>query len=116
MGADDVSALARALDETAPDAALALLGEPTQRTRQQWRWGRRGSLALEITGPKRGRWCDHETGEGGDMLQLARRQHYGDLRAAIDWARGFLRMPQERTGKPAGESKPVSAPHRPASA
>ncbi|MCC7281435.1 MAG: toprim domain-containing protein [Acetobacteraceae bacterium] len=107
--------LARALDAAAPDAALALLGEPTFRTARQWRWGRRGSLALETAGAKRGRWCDHETGEGGDMLQLARRQHHGDLCAAIDWARRFLRMPQDCARKPAGESKPVPAiGHRPA--
>lgn len=111
----DVADLARALDAAAPDAALALLGEPSHRTRQQWWWGRRGSLALEIAGPKRGRWCDHETGEGGDVLQLARRKHHGDMRAAIDWARHFLRMPQDCTQRPAGESRPVPAPdHRPA--
>jgi hypothetical protein len=114
----NVHDLARALNSVAPDAALALLGEPTHRMRQQFRWGTRGSLSLEIAGPRRGIWCDHETGEGGDMLALVRRQHHGagrgpaTMRAAIDWARGFLGMPAERTGKPAGAPRAARAPER----
>jgi putative DNA primase/helicase len=116
----DVANLARGLDAAAHDAALALLGEPSQRTRQQFRWGNRGSLSLEIAGAKRGTWCDHEAGTGGDMLALVQRHRNGDMRAAIEWTRRFLRMESwphhlhGRTGKPAGESGPVSAPnHRP---
>lgn len=109
----DAAAIARELDDRASDVAVALLGEPTQRTRQQWRWGTRGSLALETAGSKRARWHDHEVGEGGDMLALVRRQHGGDMRAALDWARRFLGMPLALTGKPAGESKLVSAPSMP---
>jgi putative DNA primase/helicase len=86
----EVAELARALDAAAPDAALALLGEPSQRRRNQWRWGRRGSLSVEVGGVKRGTWCDHEAGTGGDMLALVQRQHRGDMRAAIKWARRFL--------------------------
>ena len=48
------------------------------------------------------------------MLQLARRQHHGDLRAALDWTRRFVRMPAERTQKPAGESRAVPARPSPA--
>jgi hypothetical protein len=110
---NDIAMVARALDARAPDVALALLGEPDRRARgQEWRWGRRGSLVLQTEGPKRGQWFDHETGKGGDMLALVCRQHGGDMRAALEWARRFLGMALERTGKPAGESKPVPARQR----
>jgi putative DNA primase/helicase len=111
----EVPDLARALDAAASEAALALLGQPSHRTPSQWRWGRHGSLSLEIAGTKRGRWCDHESGHGGDMLALAQRHHHGDMRAAIKWARHFLRAAvcarhaQDCTRKPAGAARPVLA-------
>jgi putative DNA primase/helicase len=108
----DVSKIARALDDAAQHVAVSLLGEPTSRTRDAWRWGTHGSLAVEVAGSKRGRWFDHEAGKGGDMLALARRQHRGDMAAALHWSRRWLGMPLERTGKVAGESGRRPAPMR----
>jgi hypothetical protein len=105
----DAALIARALDDVAQQVAVSLLGEPTQRSRQQWRWGTRGSLALEIAGPKRARWHDHEACEGGDMLALARRHYRGDMGAALDWARRFLGMPLDSAGKPAHAPKMPAA-------
>jgi putative DNA primase/helicase len=115
----EATELARALDAAASEVALALLGEPSQRMRDQWRWGRHGSLSVEVGGVKRGTWCDHEAGTGGDMLALVQRQHQGDMRAAISWARRFLRSHgcphhhQDRIRKPAGAARPVSALNHP---
>lgn len=108
----DVSEVARALDDAAQHVAVALLGEPTSRTRDAWRWGRHGSLSVEVAGIKQGRWFDHETGVGGDMLALVRRQRRGDMAAALHWSRRWLGMPLERTGKAAGESGQRPAPMR----
>ena len=36
----------------AREVALATLGEPSSKTRVEWRWGRKGSFALAIAGPK----------------------------------------------------------------
>jgi hypothetical protein len=47
--------------------AIARWGEPSFRTRREWRWGRRGSLALSVSGKKRGLWYDHESGQGGRL-------------------------------------------------
>lgn len=111
----DLTTLARMLDAKAAEAAEQLLGEPSYRSDAQLRWGNRGSLALEISGAKCGLWHDHEGGTGGDVLALACRHHHGDMRAAIDWMRAFLKVPENRAGKPAGESKPGSSlNHRPA--
>src|SRR5947199_9823462 len=57
------------------DIARLLLGEPNKAlsTRTQWRYGNHGSIAVEIAGPKRGEWYDHETNRGGgpwEMLYL----------------------------------------------
>lgn len=55
-------------------AALALLGEPNRlhsRPGREWRWGARGSLALDL---RAGQFFDHEAGEGGGLLWFIRRE------------------------------------------
>ena len=51
--------------------AIRLLGEPAQKHGQEWRYGNRGSLAIDI---KKGTWFDHEANIGGGVLDLIRRQ------------------------------------------
>jgi putative DNA primase/helicase len=51
--------------------ALRLLGEPAQKHGHEWRYGNRGSLAVDIT---KGRWFDHEANRGGGVFDLIRRQ------------------------------------------
>ena len=58
----------------AGDVAHALLGEPSSATRRELRYGRKGSLSVDI---ECGRWRDHEAGEGGGVLALARISHQG---------------------------------------
>ena len=72
----------------AGDVARALLGEPTSRTRTELRYGRKGSLSVDI---ERGRWHDHEAGEGGGVLALVERER-GTRPAALAWleAEGFI--------------------------
>lgn len=36
----------------------------------------KGNLTLDIAGSKAGLWCDHRTGEGGDLVRLYA-YHYG---------------------------------------
>jgi Protein of unknown function (DUF3987) len=51
--------------------ALRLLGEPNQKHGNEWRYGNRGSLAVDL---QNGRWFDHEANKGGGVLDLIRRQ------------------------------------------
>jgi hypothetical protein len=51
--------------------ALRLLGEPNQKHGNEWRYGSRGSLAIDI---KKGTWFDHEANKGGGVFDLIRRQ------------------------------------------
>lgn len=66
------------------DVARRLLGDPNRAhsTRTDWRYGRHGSLSVDI---RKGVWRDHETGDGGGVLDLIR--HHTGLtgRDALDW-------------------------------
>lgn len=84
---DEVAALLRQNPEP---AARAALGEPNKSmsTRRELRFGRNGSLAVVISGPKRGQCYDHEAGAGGDLLWLVQRD-MGEA-AGLEWARQWL--------------------------
>ena len=69
-GAPDLASVNAMLAEQMPDLARDLLGEPTSRTRDEWRYGGKGSLSVMVSGPKRGSWHDHEAGCGGDPVGL----------------------------------------------
>jgi putative DNA primase/helicase len=80
-----------------PEVARALLGEPVQAlsTATQWRYGRRGSLAIDV---KRGLWCDYEAGTGGGVIALIQRQRGGDVAAALRWLAsgpGAIALPEQ---------------------
>src|SRR5262245_19262802 len=76
--------------------ALRLLREPTQKHANEWRYGSRGSLVIDIVN---GRWFDHEANKGGGVFDLIRRQGY-DQPAAWLRSEGLLGSPQvaSRTG------------------
>jgi hypothetical protein len=95
-----------------PEVVGELLGEPSQRGREEWRFRRKGSLAIRVAGPKRGSWFDHEVGEGGDALGLiahARRETMHDARR---WALAWLGRPDAAEDRPARKAlqRPSQAP------
>jgi KaiC/GvpD/RAD55 family RecA-like ATPase len=69
--------------------ALRLLGEPTQKHGNEWRYGNRGSLSIDLAN---GRWFDHEANRGGGVFELIRRQRH-DQPAAWLRREGLLRAP-----------------------
>jgi putative DNA primase/helicase len=56
----------------AADIIRSFRGEPNRKlsNKRQLRWGRKGSLALNIEGPKTGLWFDHENSIGGDVIDF----------------------------------------------
>ena len=70
--------------------AESLLGKPTQRLGNELRYRRKGSLSVAVRGDKRGRFYDHERGEGGDALELVRQVNGGTVSDAMRWARDWL--------------------------
>jgi hypothetical protein len=95
----DIEAIRRGLRARAAEAAAALLGVPSSRSGSEWRWGRKGSLAVAVRGEKAGLWHDHEVDAGGDLLALCQREHRCDFLAALEWARSFLGLPQPEPRK-----------------
>ena len=88
---DDLSELRDALNADAAAVGQALLGPPnrTASTGATLRWGTKGSVALEVRGPRRGLWHDHEAAEGGDLLALIRRSRVSSFQEAVEWARAW---------------------------
>ena len=66
--------------------AVELLGEPNSPLSnvREWRWGRRGSFALQA---KTGRWYDFESDTKGGALDLVMRETGLDQPAAFEWLR-----------------------------
>lgn len=69
-----------------PDVAKALWGEPNaaKSRKGEWRWGRNGARSVDI---EHGRWFDHETKEGGGVLDLLKREKGFANGEAIGWLR-----------------------------
>ena len=97
----------------AGDVARALLGEPSSATGRELRFGRRGSLSVDL---RDGVWHDHEAGEGGGVLDLVTRERRCSTGEALEWLRGagFVAgrpgRPEsaDRVGGPESDSEPFS--------
>lgn len=109
-----VGDLAPALNDRIDELSHHLIGEPNRSmsTRQQLRFGTHGSVAVEIDGPGKGQWYDHENGCGGDGLELVCQRLGLANGAACDWARDWLGLPAHR---PAAEVADIPPPswHKP---
>ena len=84
---------------------LEVLGQPAERRGNEWRYGRHGSLVVNIGGQRAGTWRDFEAGHGGGTLELLR--HYQDLDKpqALEWLRARGLLPNSRP-----ESRPTVLP------
>ncbi|WP_024516960.1 AAA family ATPase [Bradyrhizobium sp. Tv2a-2] len=89
--------------------AEALFGKPTSRKSDELRYGKNGSLKINL---KTGFWDDWEAGQSGGVLALIEREKGLKNGEAIDWMRSTLgldiedRRPQQR------QSAPSRAPDR----
>jgi len=94
--ADVLDDLRHVLRDQIEVLAETLLGErgPTS-TRRTLRFGRKGSLAVEVAGRKRGAWFDHEAGHGGGPIELIRHAHGCDFDTAVAWARNWIGQAKE---------------------
>ena len=86
MSARDWQAFDAELRARLPELVIELLGQPSYRTGQEWRWGRKGSLSGVIAGERAGMWFDHEEGCGGWFSELV--SHY--LGMARDGATAWI--------------------------
>ena len=56
----------------APSVALQLLGEPKVKKSDEWRYGNKGSLVVNVDA---GTWWDFENDEGGGIVDLIKREN-----------------------------------------
>jgi len=115
MSRSDMTFLRSALAARAAELAVTLLGAPSMTGKRELRFGRQGSVAVVVSGPKAGMWHDHEAGTGGDMLALIMRERRGSgspsvpFLEAVRYAEQFIghasreRMLVPRTAAPADD-------------
>lgn len=96
------AAIAEELNARIEEVAKRLLGEANRdlSTRAQLRFGRNGSVAVELAGAKRGQWYDHENKLGGGALDLVRRCTGLSGRAAAEWAATEFGIRVEQPSRP----------------
>ena len=95
-------------DRAAADAEAIVrdfLGEPNHRlsTKQDLRWGRKGSFTLRLS---TGKWHDFETGEHGDIADLVCREEHCDQSSAFQWLLRWLGEVATRP-RPQREQQPI---------
>jgi hypothetical protein len=78
--------------QRAAEFATKLLGQPNYSlsSDHELRFGKRGSLAVIIAGPKASFWYDHENGQGGDLIDLVRYKLGGSFRQAVRYIEDFV--------------------------
>jgi putative DNA primase/helicase len=88
----DIATMRAALVNETAAIATALLGEPNRllSNKRELRFGRKGSLAVVIAGPKSGTWFDHENRIGGDLLCLIRRTIGGGFLNAVEYVERII--------------------------
>ncbi|RDC69826.1 toprim domain-containing protein [Rhodovulum sp. 12E13] len=119
MSGRDWRAFDAELRTRVPELAVELLGKPTFRTGQEWRWGRKGSLSIIISGPRAGMWYDHEEGRGGWFSDLVGRDLGIARDDANDWiadriGMGVRRRPARQ--RPTRQAMPANDPGEPPTA
>ena len=77
----------------AEPVALALLGPPNKRLSRgdRWRWGRKGSMTVDVAG---GRFMDFERDVGGGVFALVRHVAGTDNAGVFDWLRSQGLIPE----------------------
>ena len=89
-----------ALRERIEDLATEILGQPNKRlsSRRELRWGNRGSVKLNLSGPNRGLYVNYEAGNagGGPLDLILIELGLGNIAQAIDWAYDWLRWEKPR--------------------
>ena len=103
-----------------PEVTERLLGKPTSihNGGHEWRYRRKGSLAVHVGGDRAGRWKDHESGDAGGVLDLIERERGCDRAASMEWLEGERLIPaksdrrRRRTGA-APTGPPAKAAQKP---
>lgn len=119
MSGRDWQAFDAELRARVPELAVELLGKPTFRAGQEWRWGRKGSLSVVIGGAKAGMWFDHQEGRGGWFSDLVGRDLGMAREDATDWIAdriGMEALPRPARQRSTPGATPANDPGEPPTA
>ena len=115
MSGRDWRAFDAELSARVPELAVELLGRPTFRAGQEWRWGRKGSLSVVIGGAKAGMWFDHEAGDGGGFVDLVGRDLGLSRGDALDWTADRIGMGRRHRSTRTHPAPPILSTNTPVS-
>ncbi len=116
MSGRDWRAFDAELRARVPELAVELLGKPTFRAGQEWRWGRKGSLSVVVGGARAGMWFDHEEGRGGWFSDLVGRDLGMAREDAADWIAdriGMAALPRPARQRSTPRTPPANDPGEP---
>jgi putative DNA primase/helicase len=119
MSGRDWRAFDAELRARVPELAVELLGKPTFRAGQEWRWGRKGSLSVVVAGARAGMWFDHEEGRGGWFSDLVGRDLGMAREDATDWIAdriGMAALPRPARQRSTPGATPANDPGEPPTA
>lgn len=119
MSGRDWQAFDAELRARVPELAVELLGKPTFRAGQEWRWGRKGSLSVVISGARAGMWFDHEEGRGGWFSDIVGRDLGMAREDATDWIAdriGMAALPRPARQRSTPGATPANDPGEPPTA
>ncbi|TDH62368.1 hypothetical protein E2C06_12225 [Dankookia rubra] len=97
---EELEQIQEGLRRSAGDLACRLIGTTGRRAGNDLRFGDTGKLRVTVAGRMIGRWHDYGSGNHGDMLKLIREHQGLSFVAALDYARGYLGMPQPDYARP----------------
>jgi len=119
MSGRDWQAFDAELRARVPELAVELLGKPTSRAGQEWRWGRKGSLSVVVGGARAGMWFDHQEGRGGWFSDLVGRDLGLAREDATDWIAdriGMAALPRPALKRATQGTTPANDPGEPPTA
>ena len=93
--------------------AREVLGEPSTSTTHELRYGTRGSLVVNVGGPRAGQWKSWETAASGGVIDFLQYHLNLDRQAALRWLQDRNLVDSgpsnRRTTRPQSSGKPRSS-------
>jgi hypothetical protein len=107
----DAKEVEASLKEKSEMVALSILGESNKKlsSRNELRYGAKGSLSVKIGGDRQGQWKDFESGEGGGMISLISEKLSLNFKEALEYGASLIGSNPINIEKPRWKTTPKVA-------